>query len=262
MNVLMDSVLSEYLNRYKVLVEAEPLSADSLLLSFPFHYSGNHRIELSITRISENAFVISDMAKILEEIRDAGYGIGSETKKRIEKTAANAGLKFRNGYLICESASACLGDDIQKFLEAAKTIADAYLIYRAKPADVERVLHARIKGILDHRNLAYKEKGKISGHIEKHAVDFLIPPNGRPGLALEILAGANSHLLAEAWGFKAEDIKKAMPRLKVGIIYDTDCSKWSEGSKTILENRADIALPGDALGTLDQQLITLGIVAR
>jgi len=78
-------------------------------------------------------------------------------------------------------------------------------------------------------------------------------------MAVSILSGANSHLVAEAWGFKAEDIKQFNPDLKVGLIYDVVLSKWSEDSKKILETKADLAIAGNALSVFDEQLLQRGI---
>ena len=259
MDTFVESVLSNYLESYRGLIEAEPLDEGSVLLSFPFHYSGNHRIEVAVTRIADDAFLISDMAKTIEELQSAGYEIGPNTKKRIEGVAKTSGLALRESHLILESGQKNLGENIQRFVEAAKTIADVYLVYRGRTAGKEADLVKEVKHVLNRRKVIYKEGQRIRGIIEMHSVDFLIPSNGRLGMAVSILSGTNSHLIAEAWGFKAEDIKNSDPKLKVGLIYDVVLSKWSDDSKNILEAKADLAIPGNALSLFDEQLLRQGI---
>lgn len=257
---LADSILARYLESYRGLIEIEPIEDNSVTISFPFHYSADHRIEVTVTEIAKDRFVLSDMARTLGELRDAGYSIGSETRKRIETIAKKSNLALVGNHFILECERKGLGDAIQEFLEAAKTIADVYLVHGRPRISPESAITEQVRKILHARKLLYREKDKIAGEIERHAVDFYVAPNGTPGLAVAILYGYNSHIVAEAWGFKAEDIKRANPKTKVGLIYDVETGKWTDESKRILTERADIAVPGDSLAAFDEQLPKLGVV--
>ncbi len=262
MNTLLDSVLSTYLQSYRGLIEAEPLEGGSVLISFPFHYSADHRIEVAVTRVSDDQYIVSDMARTIEELRNAGHEVQASTVSRLEELAKSYGLTFKENYMILESRRDELGLSIQKFVEAAKTVGDVYLTYRPKFLAKEEDLVREVKDVLGRRSLPYRERDKVRGRIEKHSVDFLIPPNGRPGIAIAILSGSNAHLTAEAWGFKAGDIRQANPKLKVGLVYDVISTKWSSESTKILEQSADLAVPGNALSRLDEGLVREGIAER
>src|SRR5260370_17540907 len=148
-------------------------------------------------------------------------------------------MELRESNLILESKEKKLGENIKRFVETAKTIADVYLVYGGRGTSKEADLVKEVKHVLNRRKVMYKEGDRVQGLIETHSVNFLIPPNKRPGMAVSILSGGNSHLIAEAWGFKAEDIKNSNPKLRVGLIYDVVLSRWSDDSKKILEAKAD-----------------------
>ncbi|MGH9451946.1 MAG: DUF1828 domain-containing protein [Terriglobia bacterium] len=261
MSEVIDPVLSRYLDAYRSLIEVENVQQDSVTISFPFHYSGNHRIEVTVTKLDEDSYVISDMARTVGELRSFGYRPGNRLHEQIEKLSKLSGLRIDQDYLLLDSKSADLGHNIQNFLEATKTVADVYLVHRERAALQETDLLREVKHILNRRRVIYKEGDKISGKIEAHSVDLFVPPNGRPGMAIALLSGSNSHLTAEAWGFKSEDIKSANPRLKVGLVYDVVSSKWSDDSKRILESKADLAIPGNAMSRFEDQLVRQGVAA-
>jgi hypothetical protein len=118
--------------------------------------------------------------------------------------------------------------------------------------------------VLDSRGLAYRIGDKVQGQLESHPFNLVVPPNGHPGMALGILPGQNTHTIAQVWGYKCEDIKreKRNRNMKLLLIYDTRFERWSDASKAILENRADAALPSDALANLRNTLELQGIVTR
>ncbi|OFW07474.1 MAG: hypothetical protein A3G20_03535 [Acidobacteria bacterium RIFCSPLOWO2_12_FULL_59_11] len=251
---LTDLVLGKYLDTYKGLIAAEEIENNSVTVSFPFHYSGHHRIELTITAVGEH-FIISDMARTVGELRDFGVRVETKTRRRLEEISKISGLKIVQDHLLLESSAEELGKNVQRLLEVAKTIGDVYLVHRAK-APMERDLVREVREILNKRRLIYKEKEKVNGHLEMHSVNFLIPANGKTGLAIAVLPGHNSHLVAEAWGFKCDDIR-AVPvnsGLKIGLVYDTATETWAAESRRILEEKADIVVPGDSLPAFEERL--------
>ena len=250
---LADLILGRYLGTYRNLIEAQAVEKDSVTLSFPFHYSGQHRIELTITQVTATQFLISDMARTIGELRDFGLGIGTKMRDRLEGITKTAGLKIVQDHLVLESSAEELGNNVQRSLEAVKTVADVYLVHRVRmPTDQDLV--RQVREILNKKRLLYREKERINGQLETHAVDFLLPKNGKPALAIAVLPGHSSHLIAEAWGFKCDDMRVAHSELKIGLVYDTKAGIWAGESKHILETKADIAVGSDALPVFEQRL--------
>jgi hypothetical protein len=50
----------------------------------------------------------------------------------------------------------------------------------------------------DEEKTVYQEKFPISGEIGPHKFDFSVPPNGAPGMALQILSAQSTHTAARA----------------------------------------------------------------
>jgi hypothetical protein len=259
-----DPILSRYLEAYRNLLDVQEVDSNSVTISFPFHYSGNHRIEVTVTKISERSYVISDMARTLSELRNFGYRVQTPLHKRIEKLSKLSGLRIVQDYLLLESDADNLGQNIQKFLEAAKTVADVYLVHRTSGLKEDELSNA-VREVLNRRRVIYeeKDKAKLVGEIETHKMNFLIAPNGKRGMAIAILPAYNSHLVAEAWGFKCEDIRRvpANLRFQIGLVYDTS-QPWTDESRHILNSKADMAIPGDSLHSLDRQLLEQGIAKQ
>ena len=259
MSSLADTILSDYFESYKELVVAEG-DGDGVTISFPLHFSGNHRVELTVNRVSDG-YVISDEARTITELRDAGYRVTTDLVERLEAIARLSGLRVVREHFVLESSKKKLGANIQRFLEATKTIADVYLVHKVRP-NVETDLIDRVKEILDSKSLKYKEKAKLRGEIEDHPFDLIVPANGHTGLAVHILSSQSTHTLAQVWGFKCDDIRREHQNdnVRLGLIYDVRHAQWSEASRMILERRADIAIPGSAISELSRDLVRKGIV--
>lgn len=214
-------------------------------------------MEITVTKITENYFAISDMAQTLGELKDAGFGINAQLKEKITNIAKNANAEFAGNHLVRKCSLRDLGESIHAFAEAAKTIGDAYLIYRArKPKEEEDELITRVRQLFTEKRYRYKERQEVSGQIEHHTVDFYIAPNGSRGLALAVLPHP-SQLVAEAWGFKTQDIKNANKNLAVSVVYDS--SRANDVSRTILDKMADVPVPSSAIGNLGTILYKAGI---
>jgi hypothetical protein len=252
----LETIRDEYLKVYRDLLVTEPVDHDSMTLSFPFHFASNHRVEITVTELRGGLFLLSDSARTIGELRESGYVINKDLRERIVTLARIAELNVTQDHLVMQSSKGTLGMDIQRFLEAAKTIGDVYFVHRVRPS-TERELVRRVKTVLDARHAIYKENAKVGGEIENHSFDFLIPPNGTPGLAIEVLAAQNTHNAAQVWGFKCDDIRRspANKNLRLGIVYDTTSARWSEESRRILESRASLVLP-DA--RVDELAVALG----
>jgi hypothetical protein len=110
--------------------------------------------------------------------------------------------------------------------------------------------------VFTERNYSYQEKQKLIGRIESHTVDFYIAPNGSRGLALAVLPNP-TQIVAEAWGFKSQDIKRANRNLSVSIVYDS--SRAKDVSKAILDKMADVPVPSNAVEELGNILKKAGI---
>jgi hypothetical protein len=261
MGKLADSILSEYFKTYEELVVAEETDGQGVTLSFPLHFSGNHRVELTVTQLSAGDYIVSDQARTLMELRDAGYRITADIKEKLEEVARLSGLRVVQDHLVLKTKKQTLGADIQRFLEATKTIADVYLVHKVRPVG-EKDLLAEVKKIFDARSLKYDEKAKLRGEIEDHPFDLVVPPNGHAGIAVHILSGQSTHTLAQVWGFKCDDIRRERQNdnMRLGLIYDVRNAVWSETSRMILGKRADIAMPGSALADLPRKLAATDVL--
>lgn len=258
---MTDSVLGTYLRAYSSLIATEPVDENSVTLSFPFHLASNHRIEITVTDLGKGRCIVSDAARTMGEMKNAGYSLGEEVRARLEAMAKPAGLRLVGDYFLLESSHADLGISIQKFLEMSKTIGDVYLIHKQREIREDDLI-AQVKTILDSRQVLYRERDRIRGQIESHPFDLIVPSNGRLGMAVSVLAGQTTHTLAQVWGYKCDDIRRerSNDNIKLALVYDVRFGKWSNTSKRILASRADIALPGDSLQDLPKQLEDQGVV--
>jgi uncharacterized protein DUF1828 len=254
---LREQILGSYLDAQRGLTEIEQIDEDNVVLSLPLHFSANTRVELAVTRITDKYFSISDMAQTLGELKDAGYGIGGKLKQKIKAIAKSAGVDFAGNHLVRKCSAEELGEAIHQFADVAKTIGDAYLTYGARKLQPEEdELVARVRRIFTEKEFTYKEKQELAGKIETHTVDFYVAPNGTRGVALAVLPNP-TQIVAEAWGFKSQDIRSANNNLAVSIVYDS--SRAKDVSKTILQTMADVSVPSNAIEDLPNRLAKAGI---
>jgi nucleotide-binding universal stress UspA family protein len=240
---LLDSVLEDYLRTYRGLISVERIDERSISLSFPFHFASNHRIEVVVTHATGDQYVISDAARVLSELKASGHAITEKTRERLEALGKLSGVKLIREYLVLDSNKDTIGDDIQRFVEAAKTIGDVYFAHRERSPN-EREIIEKVKTVLDSEKVVYRQGFNVNGEIEPHKFAFYIPPNGSKALALAVIGSHNTHTQAQVWAFKADDVTRQPLNkgLRVGIIYDTAYA-WSDESKRILQSRASLVIP-------------------
>src|ERR1700691_866909 len=247
-------ILERYLRVYRSLLLAESIDDRSVVISFPLHLAANHRIEITITKAGKNSYLLSDGARTLGEVQDAGHSVTEHMKHRLAKVAG-ADIKIIDDHLVMEASAKELGASIQRFLEVSKMIGDVYLVLTRR-TESESGIISQVRRALDSKNLLYRENEKLWGKIEAHAFDLLVPPNGHAGLAVSVLTGQNTHALAQIWGYKCEDIRRIEQNssTKLALIYDVKSETWSKTSRRILEDRADIAVPSDSLPDLSVKI--------
>jgi hypothetical protein len=266
--VIMSSqnkVVQEYLRAYRRLIVSERTEEggrEVITLSFPFHYSGNHRIEVTVSPVNGGQFLISDQARTLSELGDSGYRVTDELRAKVEDIADKFGVRLVKDYLLLDCVAGDLGKSIQQFVEAAKTVGDVYLVHRSRTPQSTKIIR-QLRDFLDRRHVAYLPSAHIPGKIESHSVDLYLPPNGRPGLALAVLVAQNTHILAQAWGYRCDDIRAAATnqKLKIGLVIDEESGIWSKESRAILVNRADYFGTKRELPLFERKLESEGIVA-
>ena len=248
-------ILERYLREYRRLLSAESVEDRSVTISFPFHLADNHRIEITATKLDKDHYILSDAARTLGEVQDAGYSLTAQMKERIERIAGIAGLTVREGHLVMETSAKALAASMQRFLETAKMIGDVYLVHTTRMDSPESGIISQVRDALDSRHLTYREREKLRGKIETHAFALMVPPNGHAGLAIGILSGQNTHGLAQIWGYKCQDIRRidANSSTKLALVYDVK-SVWSKTSRRILEDTADIAVSSDSLPELSAKI--------
>jgi hypothetical protein len=252
-------VLSKYLEAQQDLLAIQAIDDRSAIISLPLHFSSYSRVELSVTQASTSQFVISDMGQTIGELKDAGYKVKDNLRKRILSLVEISRLQLEGNTLIRQCSAEELGTVIHEVAEAAKTIGDAYLAYPSSRTrgKLEHELRQTVRKTFREKNYLYKERQSVAGEFERHKVDFLIHPNGAKGLALAILADPD-RMHAEAWAFKTLDIKKASQnRLVVGLIYNAE--KAVEVSRNILERMADVAIASTEVGSFGETLESLGV---
>lgn len=243
-------VLTKYLSTHKDLIETEQVDDKNIIVSFPLHFVGNHRVEVSITE-ADGLLFLSDIGRTITELKDYGYSVSAGLMSRMVEIAKPASVRVVNENLVMNCNSDELGTSLHSFVETAKTIGDAYLAFQVK-AQPERKLVEDIAELLNEAHIPYRPSHKVHGKIDAHSVDFYLPPNGHPGLALEVLGGYNTHTTAQVWYFRSQDIKAYDSRMRVGIIYDIENSSWSLKSEKILREAADFALPSSDLPILSK----------
>ncbi len=235
-------VLDAYLRAQKGLIEFEDLDANNCRVSLPLHYSAHARVELAITKLSRDQFLLTDEGQTVAELRNAGHATGSRVLERLREIIRIFKVDLDGISLVRMCNRKDLGTAVHELGEAAKTLGDAYLMPRDKEADpqIEETIKDKVRTVFRSSEYFYREDQTVPGKIEAagHRVDFYLPPNGSNGLALEVLINPNK-LQAEAWGFRARDMKDANAGLQIGFVYD-QVSK--DLSRTIITSIADIAV--------------------
>jgi len=259
-------LVKEYLRSYGKLVVSERVNdkaaaGESLVISVPLHVAGDHRVEITITEFSHNRFLLSDTGRTLSSLTDGGRSVTADFRKRAEEIASSFGAHFVLDYLLLECDARDVGTKIQVFAEASKTIGDAYLLQRSRHEHVRQVV-SEVKKIFEARRLTYKEDCKVKGVVEKHPFDVYVAPNGRPGVAIAVIAGHNTHALAKVWAFNCSDVREAhQDKLRLGVVIDEeDSAPWTNPSRKILKKGADIVASSSDLNALDHGLLFHGIV--
>jgi hypothetical protein len=253
MNLVTD-ILTAYLDGQKKLIEFEELDKNNCLVSLPRHFSAHTRVELTISRLSNDQFLLTDQGQTVSELKDAGVPVGPAVLERLSALIRIWKVDLVGVNLVKTVRHRDLGIAIHEFGEAAKTVGDAYLTARDYETDrrVEESLKDQVRRTFQSEHYFYREQQNVPGKVETagHKVDFYIPPNGSNGLALEVLSKPNK-LQAEAWGFRSRDMKDANKRLLVGFVYDETAKDLS---RTILNSIADISLSETELIEFGKQL--------
>ena len=253
---LQNLALDRFFEFYKNDIETEVIDARNVVLSFPVHFSSFHRVEITITQTAGETFIISDGAKVIDELRTAGYSLNNKLRARLESICKFARIRVINDHLVSNSSLKELGSSIQRFVEAAKTIGDAYLVQRTT---IKRDLDLldEVSSFLVKQGVSFRKKQPLSGQFERHVVDFYFPPNGVPGLALSVMNNT-SRTTAEAWAFRSLDIKKINERTQVGVVYEDNGIR--DNSLSILMGVLDVSVPSSDISRLRGSLATIGLL--
>ncbi len=256
MSNLEDITLNQFFSYYRSDIETEVIDDNNVVLSFPIHFSGFHRIEVTVTQLPDKCFIISDGGKILDELRTAGYILDKKLRMRLEHIVKVARIRIVNSYIVANCCLADLGESLQRFLEAAKTIGDAYLVQRTSTKR-DAALISRVSSFLAEQRVPFQTKHALNGKYERHVVDFYFPPNGVPGLALSVMNNP-TRTMAEAWAFRSLDIKKTNQRTQVGVVYEDE--EVNDNSRSILNGVLDISIPSSDISALQKSLQVIGIL--
>lgn len=157
-------------------------------------------------------------------------------------------------YLTAEYPKEDLGTNLHLFAEAAKTIGDVYLVHKKKQPATEDELHKRVREVLIRKQYVFREFEQVGGKIENHKLDFYMPPNGVAGVGLAVLAYP-TRLLAEAWAFKAQDLKGVMSRFHIGLVYNEAVA--NRESKDVISQTIELPVQANELDSLPDRLAAL-----
>lgn len=259
-----DKVVKAYLDAYTKLVVGESVTdktaGTSTAISIPLHFSGNHRVEVTVTEFASGRYILSDMARTLGELAEGGKTVTPDFRRKAEEIAAQFGARFVLDHLIFDSDVTSLGGNIQRFAEACKTIGDAHLLQRNQHIHVRAVVD-QVKRIFRTRQIQFQQDVKVLGELERHEFDIYVEPNGKPGVAVAVIAGHNTHALAKVWAFNCWDVRNANGNLRLGLVLDEeDSAPWTNGSRKILRKTADIVAPSSDLDALEHGLMLQQLV--
>src|SRR5205814_2192546 len=130
--ISLNDVLQNYFSAHKELIATEQISDDSVIVSFPLHFIGNHRIEVSVTKATDGIFVISDIGRTISELKDYGYAVSPSLLSRMAQIAKPASVRIVSDNLLMDCREAGVGAALHSSVEVAKTIGDAYLAFHVK----------------------------------------------------------------------------------------------------------------------------------
>lgn len=195
---LHETVLQKYLDAQRIMADIEQVDSENVMISLPLHFSSNARVEMTVTRITENYFAISDRAQTIGELRDAGYGITGRLKKRMTEIGKPARIQFRGNHLVRECSEEELGQAIQEFADAAKTIGDAYLTYRSKkmePPEDDLVLR---DGCMNKPGVS-KRVQIVASPVGGNAIRDIMRVKGEYQMTAEsvLISAINNHIAVE-----------------------------------------------------------------
>jgi hypothetical protein len=97
---LQNLAIDKFFEFYSSDLVSESVDENNVVISFPVHFSGFHRVEITVTRVNPSLFIISDGARTIEELKSSGYPINSRLKKRLETVSRLARIRVVNNYLI------------------------------------------------------------------------------------------------------------------------------------------------------------------
>jgi hypothetical protein len=78
---LQGLAISKFFEFYSGDLVSESVDDNNVVISFPMHFSGFHRVEVTVSRVNPGLFIISDGARTTEELKSSGYPINSRLKR-------------------------------------------------------------------------------------------------------------------------------------------------------------------------------------
>jgi hypothetical protein len=222
-------------------------------LSLPIHTTGGHRIELAVNEISATKVLVSDLGKTLSELVSIGVDPFANQKRaeRFEALEREFGVTRQESELQMLVDARDLGASLIRFATALKTISDMAYLHRVSTGAVYRI-NLAIRTMLEREKIPFSEgeRAIVRGVLEPQIqLDFLGRAEERP-FGLAVIGGAGTKRLAEVWGFRFEDMRKADQVIRRIAVYDDEEQRWSKASVRILEGTADLALPSSRVDTL------------
>jgi hypothetical protein len=222
-------------------------------LSLPIETTGGHRLELAINEISATKVLVSDLGKTLSELVSIGVDpfANSGRMDRLAAMEREFGVTRQESELQMLVDKQELGVGLIRFATALKTISDMAYLHRVSTGAIYRI-NLAIRTILERANIPFTEgeRAIVRGVLESQiAMDFIGRIDEHP-FGVAVIGGASTKRLAEVWGFRFEDVRKADQSIRRIAVYDDEEQRWSKASIRILEGTADLALPSSRVDAL------------
>ena len=170
----MQSLLDGY---WKSLKDRTSLRAvdDWIEITTPYLDRHNDCIQIYARR-SENGYLLTDDAYVLEDLEQSGYAIDHPRYRTLVDAALNGfGVRVREGALEVEASRATFGVRKHNLLQAMMAVED--ISYIAKPSDAERPPFLDVvSGWMDESKVRYTPNVSLMGHSGYgHRFEFVIP---------------------------------------------------------------------------------------
>src|ERR1051325_662083 len=164
-----EEIIAKYLKSQHNLLRFENVGQDSCLLSLPLNFTAHTRVELAVTRLSSDQYILTDQGQTLGELHDAGYAINAKLLERLKQIIKVWQVELAGVTLTRTTKEKDLGNALHDFARRVARRADGVRAHGAHgPIPVAGVRRARSReGALQPRSEL--DRGADAGAAERNA---------------------------------------------------------------------------------------------